>query len=105
MVAAAAFALYAIAEDVKSTRQILKVEPRLLIGSGVLAAAFSGLIPLLTGKPFLTAMWLKEPLPPLVDMLVNRLAHAYEEGLADRSGAAARPEAETSLSAGRGDKG
>ena len=39
---------------------------------------------------------LKEPLPHLVDMLVNRLAHAYEEGLADRSGAAARPEADAS---------
>ena len=65
LVAAAAFALYAIAEDVKSTRQILKVEPRVLIGSGVLAAAFSGLIPLLMGKPFLTALWIKEPLPVL----------------------------------------
>ena len=63
LVAAAAFALYAIADDVKNTRQILKVEPRVLIGSGVLAAAFSGLIPLLTGKPFLAALWFKQPLP------------------------------------------
>lgn len=65
LVAAAAFALYAIAEDVQSTRQILKVEPRVLIGGGVLAAAFSGLLPLLAGKPFLTALWIKEPLPVL----------------------------------------
>ncbi len=65
LVAAAAFALYAIAEDVQSTRQILKVEPRVLIGAGVLTAAASGALPLFTGKPFLTALWFKQPLPVL----------------------------------------
>jgi multicomponent Na+:H+ antiporter subunit B len=65
LVAAAAFALYAIAIDVKATRGILKVEPRVLIGAGVLTAAFSGLLSLLAGKPFLTALWLKQPLPVL----------------------------------------
>ena len=65
LVAAAAFALYAIAEDVQSTRQILKVEPRVLIGAGVLTAAASGALPLFTGKPFLTALGFKQPLPVL----------------------------------------
>jgi multicomponent Na+:H+ antiporter subunit B len=65
LVAAAAFALYAIAEDVSSTRQILKVEPRLLIAVGVLTAAASGVLPLVTGEPFLTALWFKQPLPVL----------------------------------------
>ena len=65
LVAAAAFALYAIAEDVSSTRQILKVEPRLLIAVGVLTATASGVLPLLTGQPFLTALWFKQPLPVL----------------------------------------
>ena len=65
LVAAAAFALYAIALDVQRTRQILKVDPQILIGAGVLTAASSGIISLLAGKPFLTALWLKQPWPVL----------------------------------------
>jgi multicomponent Na+:H+ antiporter subunit B len=65
LVAAAAFALYAIAFDAKAARSILKIDPRVLIGAGVLAAAFSGLLSLLVGQPFLTALWLKQPLPVL----------------------------------------
>ena len=65
LVAAAAFSLYAIAEDVEDTRQILKIEPYLLIGVGLLTATASGALPLFTGKPFLTALWFKQPLPVL----------------------------------------
>jgi len=63
LVAAAAFALYAIAVDVQRTRQMLKVQPRTLVGAGVLTAAVSGVIPLLAGKPFLSALWIKQPFP------------------------------------------
>jgi multicomponent Na+:H+ antiporter subunit B len=65
LVAAAAYALYAIAVDVQGARQLLKIEPRVLIGMGVLTAAMSGVIAIFTGKPFLTALWLKQPLPVL----------------------------------------
>jgi multicomponent Na+:H+ antiporter subunit B len=65
LVAAAAFALYAIAFDVRAARGVLKVDPRVLIGVGVLTAAFSGTLSLLADKPFLTALWLKQPLPVL----------------------------------------
>lgn len=65
LVAASAFALNAIALDVQETRLLLKVEPRVLIGVGVLISALSGAIPMLTGKPFLTALWLEQPLPVL----------------------------------------
>lgn len=65
LVAAAAFALYAIALDVQAARVILQVDPRVLIGVGVLTAASSGTISLLAGKPFMTALWLKQPLPVL----------------------------------------
>ncbi len=65
LVAAAAFALYVLAMDVKAAREILKVDPRVLIAVGVLTAASSGVLSLLTGKPFLTALWLKQPLPVL----------------------------------------
>jgi multicomponent Na+:H+ antiporter subunit B len=65
LVAAAAFALYAIAFNVQAARGILRVDPRVLIGVGVLTAASSGTLSLLAGKPFLTALWLKQPLPVL----------------------------------------
>jgi multicomponent Na+:H+ antiporter subunit B len=65
LVAAAAFALYAIAVDVQGARQLLKIEPRVLIATGILTAAVSGVISIFTGNPFLTALWLKQPLPIL----------------------------------------
>lgn len=65
LVAAAAFALYALALDVQAARGILRVDPRVLIGVGVLTSASSGALSMLAGKPFLTALWLKQPLPVL----------------------------------------
>ncbi len=63
LVAAAAFILYAIANNVSEARRILRIQPRSLIASGLLAALVSGLIGWLTGKPFMTGTWLKDPLP------------------------------------------
>jgi multicomponent Na+:H+ antiporter subunit B len=36
-----------------------------LIATGILTAAVSGVISIFTGNPFLTALWLKQPLPIL----------------------------------------
>jgi multisubunit Na+/H+ antiporter MnhB subunit len=63
LVAAAAFALYAIAYDAESARRALRVEPQLLIGAGLLLAVGSGLVGLLAGDPFLTAKWAAVDLP------------------------------------------
>jgi multicomponent Na+:H+ antiporter subunit B len=57
LAASAAFALYAIAYDVKSTRQLLKIDPKTLIGLGLLVATGSGLLGLLKAEPFLTGQW------------------------------------------------
>lgn len=65
LVAAAAIVLYALAEGVEEARKLLKIEPRLLIGSGILLALVSGTLPLLAGKPFLTGLWLSRPFPVL----------------------------------------
>ncbi|MBN1666555.1 MAG: Na+/H+ antiporter subunit B [Anaerolineales bacterium] len=65
LVAAAAFALHAIAFDVPSTRYLLRVEPLVLIGTGLLMAAASGLFGLLVGEPFMTALWSTRELPVL----------------------------------------
>lgn len=63
LAAAAAFALYAIAYDVASARSVLRVDPRTLIGSGLCASAFSGLIGVMAGKPFFTGRWVELDLP------------------------------------------
>ncbi len=57
LVAAAAFALYAIAFGVTRTREVLRLDPRGLIGFGVLIAAFSGMLAWFVGNPYLTAVW------------------------------------------------
>ena len=53
LVAAAAFALYATAFGVASTREVLRIDPRVLIGAGVLVAAISGMFAWLFGRSLL----------------------------------------------------
>jgi multicomponent Na+:H+ antiporter subunit A len=72
LVAAAAFALYAIAFGVERARQALLVKPLTLIGAGLLIALGSGLPAALRGQPFMTAQWALEPValgtPALFDL-------------------------------------
>jgi multicomponent Na+:H+ antiporter subunit B len=63
LVAAAAFALYALAHDVPAARKLLYFDPHLLIGAGLLIALLTGLWPWLSGAPFLTGLWAKFSLP------------------------------------------
>ena len=65
LVAAAAFALFALANDVASARNILLFEPHTFIGLGLAVALLSGLLPWLVGEPFLTGLWGKFSLPAL----------------------------------------
>ena len=58
LVAAAAYILYALAYNVPSTLAALRLAPRTFIGIGLLIAGASGAVPLLLGRPFLTAIWL-----------------------------------------------
>lgn len=63
LVAASAFALYALAFGVEHAQQLLSVSPRRLIGLGLLIAVLSGLVGVLVGDPFMTAQWEERPLP------------------------------------------
>ena len=63
LVAAAAFALYAIAADVQAAQNALQVDPHVLIGSGLLLALVEGIVPLLLGQKFLTGIWMSLNLP------------------------------------------
>ena len=63
LVAAAAFALYSFTSNLDEVRRALRVEPRTLIGSGLLVAVSSASLSLFFGLPFMTGLWYDEPLP------------------------------------------
>lgn len=63
LVAAAAYALYAIANGVKEAEKFLSIEPLKLFSFGLLTALISALLPLLAGKPFMTGVWLDNKIP------------------------------------------
>lgn len=63
LVAASAFSIYAFAYDVQSARRSLRVEPRVLIGLGLLMAATSGILGLILDGEFLVSQWGKTEYP------------------------------------------
>ncbi|MBI1992815.1 MAG: Na+/H+ antiporter subunit B [Deltaproteobacteria bacterium] len=65
LLAAAAFALHAIAYSVGATRRLLIIDPRALIGAGLLIAVASGAAPLAAGLPFMTGQWWSPEVPAL----------------------------------------
>lgn len=65
LVAAAAFALYAIGDGPTAARRALRIDPRSLIALGLLVALGSGVLSLLMGNQFLTSWWGKLELPGL----------------------------------------
>lgn len=65
LVAAAAFALYAFAFNVENAREALRVEPRILIGIGLLTAVGSGMFSLFGSLPFMTGRWSEQSIPIL----------------------------------------
>ena len=54
--------LYAIAFGVDAGRRALLVSPGTLLGVGPLVALTSGLPAVMTGRPFMTALWTEVPL-------------------------------------------
>lgn len=63
LVVAAAFALYTLAHGEKEGRRMLRVEPLRLVTVGLITTLVSGLLPMLAGLPFLTALWSSVPAP------------------------------------------
>lgn len=59
--------LQAIATDLRYVRLVFRVDPRLLIGLGLLTALMTGLVALLLGYPFLTSTFGHFHLPLLGD--------------------------------------
>lgn len=68
LTAAAAVSLFAVAHGVERARRVLCFEPRTIFGTGLLVAAFSGMIGLFHGEPFLSGIWTGMRMP-LADKL------------------------------------
>lgn len=65
LTAAAAFALFAIAEGVAPARRMLWLHPRSLLGVGLLLAAGAGLLSVAVGLPYMTGLWSSLELPAI----------------------------------------
>lgn len=63
MIAAAAFALYAVAYSVERARHALRIPPRILIAAGLLIAVISGLPGMVSEGIFMTGVWSTVSLP------------------------------------------
>ena len=63
LVAAAAYALYLIANGVEEAKKLLKAEPIKLIAIGLLLAIISAFISVITGQDFMTGLWAKNEFP------------------------------------------
>ncbi|NMB80420.1 MAG: Na+/H+ antiporter subunit B [Ignavibacteria bacterium] len=63
LIAAAAYAIYTIANGVENAKQFLRIEPLFLIALGLLIALVSGLISLFAGEIFMTGLWMKNEIP------------------------------------------
>lgn len=63
LVAAAGFVLLVIADGVKSSLRLLRLEPKTVIGVGLLTACLSGLPSLAYQRPFLTGLWSPDDVP------------------------------------------
>jgi len=57
LVAATGFALYIMAEGTESLRKAIRIDPRRLIIFGMGLSMITGLMALISDKPFLTGLW------------------------------------------------
>jgi multicomponent Na+:H+ antiporter subunit B len=61
LIAAGAFALYGIAYGARELHDLLRVDPRALIGVGLLLGVVAGVLSAFIGTPFLDAVWVTLP--------------------------------------------
>ncbi len=63
LVASCAFVVYLFAFDVAPVRRMLRLDPRSMVGVGLLLAALSGVPAVFMGDAFFTGLWLELELP------------------------------------------
>ena len=63
LIASIAFVLHAFANGLKNTRFLLRIHPGFFIPAGLLLSLLSGLAPMWFDLPFLTGIWMDNPIP------------------------------------------
>jgi multicomponent Na+:H+ antiporter subunit B len=63
LMASAAFTVFAFGYGVQRSRELLRIEPRTLMGVGLLVAVVSGLPGVLIGDPFMSGLWFVYEIP------------------------------------------
>ena len=63
LVAAAGFVLYSLSIGVAEAQRALRLAPQTISTLGLTCSIVAGLIPVAQGRPFLTSLWLKVPMP------------------------------------------
>jgi multicomponent Na+:H+ antiporter subunit B len=58
LVGASAFILFAISYGTKVTKELLRMDPKVMVGLGLFLGAFSGIISVIAGDAFLTGQWI-----------------------------------------------
>ena len=58
LVAASAFILLAMSFRMKTTKEVLRVDPLYIVGTGLLLAVVSGVPSIVSGEPFMKGMWI-----------------------------------------------
>jgi multicomponent Na+:H+ antiporter subunit B len=71
LVAASAFVLYRFAFGVRDVTRILPVDPRVLMGAGLLVALSSGMFALFAGSPLMTGLWTDLPIPGVGELALG----------------------------------
>ena len=57
LIGASAFVMYAISEGVEQSQRVLRLDPRRLMGAGLLVAIGAGLTGIVVGKQFFEGIW------------------------------------------------
>lgn len=71
LVASSAFVVYLFAFDSGSARELLRVDPRTLVGVGLMAAGLSGVPAVFLGQAFFTGQWLMLDLPVIGELKLS----------------------------------
>lgn len=62
LIASIAFVLHSFAHTTKETLSLFKFSPKTLIPIGLSLSLLSGLLPVFSGRSFMTGLWLDEPI-------------------------------------------
>lgn len=62
LIASIAFVLHSFAHTTKETLSLFRFSPKTLIPIGLSLSVVSGLIPIFSGRAFMTGLWLDEPI-------------------------------------------